>query len=226
MRNTITILALVFINLTFAQNVLLNKVEKTGTNSDKFLYRINPDSTESQYLGEIEVQGFSSDDTAVFDLIYKKAKSIGANAFSYKQINSIDGSYSKLDPSHYYLGLYQVNKDAFPNNTNLLYVISSSVKPQKVNINSSTVELPTRSFTLKEMLPGEIYTISTRKFLGSSVKVISSKYENGQYFQISAFKVNSNSYGNAGINIKSGDISKLEKSYGDFLTTIYKEILQ
>ncbi|MGS0748437.1 hypothetical protein [Halpernia sp. GG3] len=221
MKNLITGFALFLINISFAQNVLLNKVEATGKNTDKFLYKINPDSVKSQYLGEIEVQGFSGNDTEVFDLIYKKAKSIGANAFSYKPFNSIDGILEKLNPTHYLLNLYEVKRDDFPDHSNLLYVISSAPKMQKISINDKVIELPVRSYNLKKLLPGEIYTISTRKFLGSSVKVISDKYENGQYFQISSFKVNSNSYGKAGINIKTGDILKLEKSYGDFLSIIY-----
>lgn len=224
MKNLINIFAFLFVNILFAQNVILNKVEKTGSNTDKFFYKINPDSVKSEYLGEIEVQGFTTDDTAVFDLIYNRAKSIGANAFSYKPFNSIDGASAELDPSHYLLSLFEVKKDDFPDNSNELYVISSSSKLQKISINNEFIELPTRSFVLKKMSPGEIYTISTRKFLGSSVKVVSNKYENGQYFQISAFRVNANSHGKAGINIKSGDILKLEKSYGDFLTTIYQRL--
>ena len=68
--------------------------------------------------------------------------------------------------------------------------------------------------------------ISTKKFLGSSVKIRADKLDEKQIFQVSAFKINSNPYGTAGINIKSGDIMKLEKSYGDFLTTIYTEITE
>jgi hypothetical protein len=224
MKKVINILVLLLINFVVAQNVILNKVVKTGTNAEKFFYRINPDSVKSQYLGEIEVQGFSTDDTAVFNLIYKKAKSIGADAFSYKPFDTIEGAHNKLDPSHYLLNLYEVRKADFPDETTKLYVISSSLKSQRIIINAQLLELPTRTFVLKKLIPGEVYTISTRKLFGSSVKIISDKYDNGQYFQISGFKINSNSYGKAGINIKSGDILKLEKSFGDFLTTIYTEI--
>lgn len=66
-----------------AQNVILNKVVKTHSNADKFLYKINPEAVNAEYLGEIEVQGFSDDDVKVFGMVYKKAKEIGANAFSY-----------------------------------------------------------------------------------------------------------------------------------------------
>ncbi|SFI43934.1 hypothetical protein [Halpernia frigidisoli] len=223
MKNFLKIAALLFLNFTFAQNVILNKVESAGNNTDKFLYKIDPDSVKSKYLGEIEVQGFSSDDTAVFDLIYKKAKTIGANAFSYKSFPTVDGISKDIDTSHYLLNLYEVEKSDFSDQSNSIYIISASQKSQKISINNEIVELPPRSFVLKKILAGTIYTISTRKLLGSSVKIILDSYENGQYFQISSFKVNSNSYGKAGINIKSGDISKLEKSYGDFLTVIYSK---
>lgn len=224
MKNLIKIFALLFVNFMFSQNVILNRVENTGKNTDKFFYKINPDSVKAEYLGEIEIQGFSKDDPAVFDLIYKKAKTIGANAFSYKPFATIDGISEKLDPSHYLLSLYEVKKENLPNDYKKLYVFSSSEKPQKIAINENVIELPSRSFVLQQLLPGEIYTISTRKFLGSSVKITADKSENGQYLQISAFKINANPYGKAGINIKSGDILMLEKSYADFLSTIYKEI--
>ncbi|WP_228420497.1 hypothetical protein [Chryseobacterium sp. 5_R23647] len=44
-----------------------------------------------------------------------------------------------------------------------------------------------------------------------------------QYFQISAAKIKSNTYGEPGINLKSGDIIGLDKSFGDFLRMIYTE---
>lgn len=224
MKFLINFLTLLLINVAFSQNVIINKVVKTGTNTDKFFYKINPDSVKSEYLGELEITGFSANDTEMFNLIYRKAKSVGANTFAYKPFNFIDDSFAKLDPSHYLLSLYDVKKNDFPDNSNKLYVISSSQKTQKISINNQLVVLPTRTFVLKKLTSGEVYTISTRKLLGSSVKIISDKEDNGQYFQISAFKINSNPYGKAGINIKSGDILKLEKSYGDFLTTIYTEI--
>ena len=68
----------------FGQNVVLNKVVKTHTNDDKVFYKINPETTAADYLGEVEVQGFSEQDAKVFGMIYKKAKEIGANAFSWK----------------------------------------------------------------------------------------------------------------------------------------------
>lgn len=224
MKYIINIFALFLINFAFCQNVTLNKVEKVGTNSDKFFYKINPDSVKSQYLGELDVQGFSADDTTVFDLIYKKAKSVGANAFAYKPFATIDGVSKKLDPAHYLLSLYEVKKDDFPKQSNFIYIVSSSNKPQKIRFNGNDVELQPRSYVLKMIKPGETYLISTKKFLGSSVNVRSDKYEGKQFFLISSFKVKANPYGTFGINFKSGDILKLEKSYGDFLTTIYTKL--
>ena len=67
-------------------------------------------------------------------------------------------------------------------------------------------------------------TVSTKKLLGSTIKLAAQENQPVQFFQFSAFSVNSNASGTAGINLKSGDITRLEQSYGQFLTTIYEEL--
>ena len=97
---------LLFLNLIFsatlffAQNVMLNKVVKSHSNEDKVFYKINPETTSAEYLGEVEVQGFSDNDAKVFGMIYKKAKEIGANAFAFLHFEEVDGTLSKFDQSH------------------------------------------------------------------------------------------------------------------------------
>ena len=205
-----------------AQNVILNKVEKTHSNMDKFLYKINPEAVNAEYLGEIEVQDFSVDDVKVFGMVYKKAKEIGANAFSYRPFESVEGGIQKFDSAHYRLNLYYVSPDQFPKEDNIIYLIASPYKKQTVAINNDKITFEPRTYTKIQLIPGEIYTVSTRKLLGSSVKLGAKENQPVQFFQFSAFSVNSNPYGNAGINLKSGDITRLEQSYAQFLTTIYQ----
>ena len=205
-----------------AQNVILNKVEKTNSNTDKFLYKINPESVNAEYLGEIEVQGFSDDDVKVFGMVYKKAKEIGANAFSYHPFESVEGGIQKFDSAHYRLNLYYVSPDQFPKEDNVIYLIASPYKKQTIAVNNDKITFEPRTYTKIQLTPGEIYTVSTRKLLGSSVKLGAQENQPVQFFQFSAFSVNSNPYGNAGINLKSGDITRLEQSYAQFLTTIYQ----
>ena len=205
-----------------AQNVILNKVEKTYSNTDKFLYKINPESVNAEYLGEIEVQGFSDDDVKVFGMVYKKAKEIGANAFSYRPFESVEGGIQKFDSAHYMLNLYYVSPDQFPKEDNTIYLIASPYKKQTVAINNDKISFEPRTYTKIQLTPGEIYTVSTRKLLGSSVKLGAQENQPVQFFQFSAFSLNSNPYGTAGINLKSGDITRLEQSYAQFLTTIYQ----
>ena len=205
-----------------AQNVILNKVEKTHSNMDKFLYKINPEAVNAEYLGEIEVQGFSDDDVKVFGMVYKKAKEIGANAFSYRPFESVEGGIQKFDSAHYRLNLYYVSPDQFPKEDNIIYLIASPYKKQTVAINNDKITFEPRTYTKIQLTPGEIYTVSTRKLLGSSVKLGAQENQPVQFFQFSAFSVNSNPNGNAGINLKSGDITRLEQSYAQFLTTIYQ----
>ena len=205
-----------------AQNVILNKVEKTHSNMDKFLYKINPEAVNAEYLGEIEVQGFSDDDVKVFGMVYKKAKEIGANAFSYRPFESVEGGIQKFDSAHYRLNLYYVSPDQFPREDNIIYLIASPYKKQTIAVNNDKITFEPRTYTKIQLTPGEIYTVSTRKLLGSSVKLGAQENQPVQFFQFSAFSVNSNTYGTAGINFKSGDITRLEQSYAQFLTTIYQ----
>lgn len=224
MKNFLVFCTLIFAQIAFAQNVILNKVEKVNTNSDKIFYKIDPKVIAAEYLGEIEVQGFSDDDAKVFGMIYKKAKEIGANSFSYLPLESISGESVVFDELNYKLNLYYVPKENIPTENNVVYLIASPFKKQKIAINKENVEFQPRTFKKVVLKAGENYTISTRKLLGSAIMLSAQENQPVQYFQFSAFSVNSNPYGTAGISLKSGDITKLEQSYAQFLTTIYKEL--
>lgn len=206
-----------------AQNVYLTKVEKTKENTDKFLYKIESEIKEAEYLGEIEVQGFSKDDAEVFSLIYKKAKEIGANSFSLKPFENVDGSPQNFNPANYRLNLYFLPKDKLINQTGSLYLFASSEKDQKIALNKKDYTISPRSYLIIKTIPGEVYTISTKKLLGSTIKIQPKKNSSNQYFQISATKVKSDDTGTGGLNLKSGDIIGLEKSYAEFLSTIYNK---
>ena len=221
MKKALFLHLLFLITALSAQNVVLNKVVKTNTNTDKFLYKINPVNTSAEYLGEIEVQGFSDDDAQVFGMIYKKAKEVGANAFAFKPFEMVDGTSSDFNPINYKLSLYYAAKADFDKEDNIAYFIASPYKKQTIAVNKNKIIFEPRTFTKIKLEPGEIYTVSTQKLLGSSIKIGAQENQPVQYFQLSGFAVNKNSYGNAGIHLKSGDIMKLEQSYAQFLTTIY-----
>lgn len=205
----------------FTQTVILNKVVESHTNEDKIFYKINPKTTPAQYLGEAEVQGFSDNDAKVFGMIYKKAKEIGANAFSFSPFEEVDGTLSPLDPAHYKLSLYSLPVSDFPKEENTVYFISSPYKKQTISINNDKKVFEPRTYTVLNLAPGEVYTVSTRKLLGSSIKIAAQQNQTVQYFQLYGLSVNSND-GQPGINFKSGDIMRLEQSYAQFLTTIYQ----
>lgn len=220
MKNFLFFLSFCFSFCVFAQKVTLSKVAQTHANADKVFYKINADSTAKIYLGEVEVQGFSDDDAKVFAQIYKKAKEIGANAFDWKPFVQIDETVSKFDPTHYKLDLYYVEPKDFPEEKNMVYFIASPYKKQIIGFNGQNVVFEPRTYTTIQLQPGEIYTVSTRKLLGSSIKLSAQDDQPVQYFQFSGFSVNANE--GAGIQLKSGDIMKLEKSYAQFLTVIYQ----
>ena len=224
MKNAIWIVLLFCGQILIAQNILLNKVEKTHNNADKMLYKIDPEAAAAEYLGQIEVQGFSDNDVEVFGKIYAKAKQIGANAFAVKPFESVEGGAQPFDPAHYRLSLFYLPFADFPAENNAVYLIASPHNRQSVAFNKETIVFEPRTFIRRELLPGAVYTVSTKKFLGSSIRLSAQENQPVQYFQFSAFSVNSNPYGTAGINLKSGDITRLEQSYAQFLTAIYRQL--
>lgn len=223
MKNLAIIFSLVCAQLGCAQNIYLSRVEKTNDNSDKFLYKKEEAVTDAVYLGEVEVQGFSKDDAAVFSSIYKKAKEIGANTFAIKPFENIDGSPQAFNPSNYKIALYYVPKEKLKIQEGVMYIFASSEKEQKININKKDYIIGPRSFLKLKIVPGEVYTISTKKLLGSTVKVQPKTNDDNLYFQVSSLKVKPDNSGVGGLNLKSGDIVGLEKSYAEFLSAIYKE---
>lgn len=224
MKKAVLILLIFCSGITFAQLVTLNKVERTSENRDAFLYKITPDLPSAIYLGEIAVSGFSENDAEVFGIVYKKAKSIGANAFAWKPAPQIDDKISSFQPADYQLSLYYLPADQFPAEGNVVYLLGDAGKQQTISLNNRTVSIPARSYISFTIPAGGPVTVSTRKLFGSSIKLGASKDQPVQYFQISGFSVNANQ--GPGINLKSGDIIKLEKSYGQFLTTIYSYLNQ
>jgi hypothetical protein len=104
-----------------------------------------------------------------------------------------------------------------------LYLFASSEKDQKIAVNKKDYVISPRSYVRLKITPGEVYTISTKKLLGSTIKVQPKETSTNHYFQISATKIKSDETGVGGLNLKSGDIIGLEKSYAEFLTTIYNK---
>lgn len=224
MKNLIVVTLMFFAHIMSAQNVYLTKVEKTNENTDKFLYHIKDPGNDAQYLGEIEVQGFSKDDAAVFSQIYKKAKEVGANSFSVKPFESIDENPQKFDASHYRLQLFYTPTEKFSLEEGNLYLFATSHKDQKISINRKDYILQPRTFLKMAMVSGEIYTVSTKKLLGSIIKIQKGAKNSDQYYQISSAKLGNSSKNDGTLHLKSGDIVGLEKSFAEFLSIIYQEI--
>ncbi|MCJ7933633.1 MAG: hypothetical protein MUW56_08385 [Chryseobacterium sp.] len=223
MRNLAIILSAVCVQLWNAQNVYLTRVEKTNDNPDKFLYKKEAALAEAIYLGEIDVQGFSKDDAAIFSLVYKKAKEIGANTFALKPFENVDGALQPFNPANYKIALYYVPKEKLTVKEGMIYIFASSEKDQKIRVNEKDYILHPRSFITIKIVPGQVYTVSTKKLLGSTIKVQPKDNHENMYFQISSLKVKADNSGVGGLNLKSGDVIGLEKSYAEFLTMIYKD---
>ena len=145
MKKILYIYIVLYSSFCFSQNIFLTEAKEIHVNNDKFLYALKEEpKTDAQYLGKIEVSGFSNDDAAVFSEIYKKAKSIGGNSYFMKPAENIEGN-STFNPHHYILYIYYKEKQTIPQKENTVYLINPE-KEIEVRINNKKVKLPQRSF--------------------------------------------------------------------------------
>lgn len=213
-------LTFVFSILTIkAQEVYLRKIYNIEKEQkDKFLYSLEKVGENSKILGELEVIGNPTDTQELFKKIYNKAKEIGANTYSIKRFENVDGGYQEVDLSHFKLNLYNTPTEEISQNNGMIYIVSDS-KSHQIRINNDNVTLQENTYFGKKLLPYESITISTKKLLGSTIRYTNSNQEN-VYFQISGFSIKANGV----INLKSGDVTKLDTSYGQFLVSIFQPI--
>lgn len=223
MKNIHYILLFFCSTFAFAQNIFLTEVKATHNNTDKFLYQIsNEPTSENQYLGKIEVSGYSDKDEEVFAEVYKKAKSVGGNTFIIKSPEQIDGR-QVFNPAHYYIYVYYTEAEKIAKEQNLIYIINPN-KEVQLRINSTKQKLLPRTYIKYDISKTEITDISVGTILGSRIKFQPKEGQPEQYFQLSGKKVKANPEDNPGINFKTGDIIKLEKSYAQFLINIYQRV--
>ncbi len=223
MKNIHYILLFFCSTFAFAQNIFLTEVKATHNNTDKFLYQINGEPTsENLYLGKIEVSGFSNNDQDVYAEVYKKAKSVGGNTFIIKSPEQVDGT-QVFNPAHYYIYVYYTEAGKIAKEQNLIYVINPN-KEVQLRINNTKQKLLPRTYIKYDISKTEITDISVGTILGSRIKFQFKDGQSEQYFQLSGKKVKANPEDNPGINFKTGDIIKLEKSYAQFLINIYQRV--
>lgn len=210
------------LNTLAAQDVIISKMQDIVKNDDQRFYKIE-NSEQAQYLGELEIGGFTADDRLMYLNIYEKAKKLGANAFTLKKIIDIDGREKAFDPNHYFLQLYfQKDLDSVVAK-NEVYLLNTGEKTKKLKIDDEKIKIPARHFLKLQLIPGKVFTVGTAGLLGSSIRLSASPHQLVNYFQIEGFRVKNNQ-DTFGINLKSGDINLLDRSYGMFLTTIYQAL--
>lgn len=225
MKKVVLLFSLFSASFFWSQNVYLNSILKTHENTDTSIHTLSAEETEvGEYLGEIEVQGFSLDDAAVYSKIYRKVKEIGGNAVAYKPFPTIDDSVSLLDPAHYRLAVYYNAKENRQDNVSALYLFADSPKEQKIRINDRDYLLPSRSYIKILLEEGKTYTVSTKKLFGSTVRLKKNPAGESQYFKILSGRIGGAGNNDGTLHIKTGDIIRVNQSFGEFLRLIYKPL--
>lgn len=219
MSKLIGIFALVSTLSLQAQNVVFSKVVTTKENTDKNLYSTNQHLANAEYLAEVEVLGYTTDDALVFKQVYSKAKEVGANTLLWQPFVSIDDKPQTLDPHHYKLALYYDDSKKLEKEQSNVYIFGSSTKDVKIAINDRKITLPARSYIVYPLNTGDLVDVRIGGFLGSRIKISGSQVKDNFYFQLSGNKLTG---AEANINLKGGDILGVDPSFGEFLKIIYK----
>ena len=219
MKKLLGIFALASTIALQAQNVVFSKVVTTKENTDKNLYSTSQHLANAEYLAEVEVLGFTTDDALVFKQVYSKAKEVGANTLEWQPFISIDDKPQKLDPHHYKLALYYSDSKNLEAEQSNVYIFGSSTKDVKITINDKKITLPARSYIVYPLNTNDLVDVRVGGFLGSRIKVNGSQVKDNFYFQLSGNKVTG---AEANINLKGGDILGVDPSFGEFLKIIYK----
>ncbi|MBS1548563.1 MAG: hypothetical protein JSS94_01675 [Bacteroidetes bacterium] len=205
-----------------AQEVFLRTMKDIQKeHKDSFLYALDSATADAQFLGELEVIGLGTDTQKSFVAIYNKAKEIGANTYVVRRFENIDGSFQDFDPTHFKLNLYYTPADKITQHPNRVFVISSSDKPQKIRLNDDLLEINPQHYLLRTLQPGQSLKIATRKILGSSIHHTADAKQ-ASYYQVFGFSMKKGTYGSEGLLFKTGDVQKLDASYGQFLVTIFQ----
>lgn len=210
---------LLYSGFCFSQQIFLTEVKNTHNNADKFLYALQkaPDSS-AQYLGKIEVSGFSDEDAKVFSEIYQKAKSIGANTYVLQSPESIVEE-TLFNPARYFLKLYYTDVAKIPKGKPMVFLINTD-KEISIRINKVKLKIPSRSFTAHDLSQNDETEIAAGNFLGSRIKLSYRIGQEEQYFRVTGKRISENHY-EPGLSYKTGDFIRLEKSFAQFLLQIY-----
>ena len=97
----------------------------------------------------MEVIGNPTDTQELFKKIYNKAKEIGANTYSIKRFENVDGGYQEVDLSHFKLNLFYTPAEEISQNNSMIYIISDS-KKHLIRINNNNVNLQENTYFAKK----------------------------------------------------------------------------
>ena len=202
-----------------AQQVRLSKAESVGPEGSTAFYKLDSLQKEYKYLGELEIWGATEDEAMLFNKVLDKSKQIGANAYLWQPIESLEG-VTTFNPNHFYLSLYYVQ--SYKKEENVVYLISSSSEKQRVTVNGTKTNLPPKSFRRFVLSPGETMDIASGGFLGSKINLGYKENQPVQFLRILKGGISVNHGApEGGLKIKSGDLQILENRFGYFLTQLY-----
>lgn len=209
------------ISSVFGQASLI-EAKRHHENKDSFIYLISQNLPESaEYLGTMEITNQGMDETDLFQDFYKKAKLIGANAYQIQTTDNLENQPA-YHRNLFTVKLYFVEQNKIPSEDNLVYLIANQ-HSSKIRVNDKKLEISPKTYIKIDLKTTKVADVAVGGFLGSRIEFSSKLHQPNQYFEIKNANVRSQNSPFGGINIKSGDFVMLEKSYAQFLISLFQE---
>lgn len=229
-----SVILLFFISITtLGQKIRIVKEENfpsVAINPEIFRHIENDyDLNEAAYIATFNCNVTNSGKSTlvnVFNLFWKKANQLGANAFQIDTINSIQGTLF-IELSVYNLNDYSYNKMLKLIPVNMIYVIGgidNKRSSRNIKFNNKKLLLDPMSFIAFQNNVDEEATLSIGGFMGAKLWVKGKENRLPKHLSLSGFGIGPGHYNNVGVNFNTGRIYDVEFNFGQFLVHVLKEV--
>lgn len=222
MKKLLAFFAFFILFSSISGQVSLIEAKKHHENKDSFLYLLPQNLPENaEYLGKMEINNQGMDETELFHEFYKKAKLVGANAYQIITTDNLENQ-PVYHRNLFAVNLYYVEQNKIPNEDNFVYLIANQHR-SKIRVNDKRLEIQPKTYLKIDLNTMKLADVAVGGFLGSRIEFSVKNSQPNQYFEIKNANVRSKNSPFGGINIKSGDFVMLEKSYAQFLISLFQE---
>jgi hypothetical protein len=234
MGKIIIILALIFFNFSFCQEVeFISKSDTLNINKDDYFGYLfqETDLSKAKLVAKVKGKGKINNISEIFNKLKRVTTKIGANSFFVE-------NYTKIDSENieFILSTYFCSDADFENNfknvpKNLIFILGSenfsSEKTQNFKVNGEKHEISSGKYKKFEVKIGEELKINKGGFAGMTLWISGQEEKGSTFLSFTGLGLMGGGYnpvnGGMGVAINTGRINRIEPNFGLLLLKIFDE---